>query len=391
MNKISGVLSADFTLRYQYDIHFTKHLFSQENPLIRQFFESADAKGHTPKILFMIDQGVLDHHPDLKQQISAYFQTVPGVQLIEDMFSFPGGEIVKNEPQHLDKMLQVIDQYGIDRHSIVAAIGGGALLDAAGYAAAISHRGVRHIRIPTTVLSQNDSGIGVKNGVNYFNKKNYLGSFAPPLSVWIDQHFLTTLEERDLRSGISEAVKVALIRDKEFFEWLEKNSPRLAQFEEEAMQYQIKECARLHLNHITGSGDPFERGSARPLDFGHWAAHKLEDLTGYTIRHGEAVAIGIALDTTYSRLMGTITEKELNRTLQLFRTLGFDIFHEALMEDDCAPLFQGLNEFREHLGGRLTITLLEGIGKGVEVHQIDHDKMKEALHRLSHHAHYHEN
>lgn len=391
MNKISGVLSADFTLRYQYDIHFTKHLFSEENPLVRQFFESADTKGHTPKILFMIDQGVLDHHPDLKQQISDYFQTIPGVQLIEDMFSFPGGEIIKNEPQHLDKMLQVIDQYGIDRHSIVAAIGGGALLDAAGYAAAISHRGVRHIRIPTTVLSQNDSGIGVKNGVNYFNKKNYLGSFAPPLSVWIDQHFLTTLEERDLRSGISEAIKVALIRDKTFFEWLEKNSTRLARFEEEVMQYQIKECARLHLNHITGSGDPFERGSARPLDFGHWAAHKLEDLTDYSIRHGEAVAIGIALDTTYSRLMGTITEKELNRTLQLFRTLGFDIFHEALMEDDCAPLFQGLNEFREHLGGRLTITLLEGIGKGVEVHEIDHDKMKEALHRLSHHTHYHEN
>src|SRR5699024_2095537 len=163
MNKNPQVLHADFTLSYHYDIYFTKYLISKDNPLIRTFFEKSDTKGHIPKILFMIDQGVIDHHANLKKELSDYFKSVPSVQLIEDIFVVPGGEIVKNETQHLDKMLEIIDQYGIDRHSIVAAIGGGALLDAAGYAAAISHRGVQHIRIPTTVLSQNDSGIGVKN------------------------------------------------------------------------------------------------------------------------------------------------------------------------------------------------------------------------------------
>lgn len=390
MIKNPEILKADFTLRYTYDIYFTKHLFSKDNPLIRNYFENWKKKEHTPKILFLIDQGVIDHHPHLVDHILNYFQSVPGVSLVEDIYVLPGGEIVKNNPAHLDTMLKAIDQHGIDRHSIVAAIGGGALLDAAGYAAAISHRGVQHIRIPTTVLSQNDSGIGVKNGVNFFNKKNYLGSFSPPQSVWIDSHFLTTLEERDLRSGISEAIKVALIRDQDFFKWLEDNSDALARFEEKAMEYQIIECARLHLNHITGSGDPFERGSARPLDFGHWAAHKLEDLTDYSIRHGEAVAIGIALDSTYSHLTGLISEEELNRILTLFQNLGFDIYHEALMKDQGAPLFEGLREFREHLGGQLTITLLEGIGRGVEVHEIDQIKMMEALKRLSHHTICHE-
>ena len=390
MSKNQMTLKADFTLRYSYEVHFTDRLFSPKNPLIRQFFESRQ-KELKPKILFMIDKGVTDHHPELVDRIKAYFRTVEHADLISEILIYPGGEIVKNEPKHLENMLQVIDRHGIDRHSYVAAIGGGAVLDAVGYAAAISHRGVRHIRIPTTVLSQNDSGIGVKNGVNYFSKKNYLGSFSPPQAVWNDRHFLSTLSERDLRAGISESVKVALIRDSAFFEWLEENSRAMARFDEEIMTEQIRRGAELHLNHITGSGDPFERGSARPLDFGHWAAHKLEDLTGYTIRHGEAVAIGIALDSTYSHLKGYIPTQDLDRILTLFHNLGLDTYHEALATDQFEALFSGLNEFREHLGGKLTITLLRAIGQGFEVHEIDTDLMRQALIRLSKQTELHEN
>ena len=154
---------------------------------------------------------------------------------------------------------------------------------------------------PTTTLSQADSGVGVKNGLNAFGQKNFIGTFTPPFAVINDFNLLATLAPRDKRSGYVEAVKVACIRDANFFDELERDAGQLAAFEPAAMKQLIRRCAELHLDHIATSGDPFEAGSARPLDFGHWAAHKLEQLSDFHICHGEAVAIGIALDVIYSR------------------------------------------------------------------------------------------
>ena len=214
-----------------------------------------------------------------------------------------GGERAKNDMTNVEMIQGAIHEYGICRHSYVMVIGGGAAIDVVGYAAATAHRGVRLIRVPTTVLSQNDSGIGVKNSVNAFGKKNFLGTFAPPVVVLNDADFLMTLPDRDWRSGISEAIKVALLKDVEFFNFIEKKADRLVDRDMQAMHWLIYRCAQLHIDHIATSGDPFEFGSSRPLDFGHWAAHKLERLSHYTLRHGEAVAIGMALDSTYSYLL----------------------------------------------------------------------------------------
>src|SRR5215471_17482081 len=140
------------------------------------------------------------------------------------------------------------------------------------------------------------------------------------------------------------------------------------------MERVIHRCAELHLNHIATSGDPFERGSARPLDFGHWAAHKLEQISEFKIRHGEAVAIGIALDTIYSRNAGLLDAASTERILRLLENLGFDLHANELLHTDsenCPLVLAGLEEFREHLGGQLTITVLKAIVKGVEVHEID--------------------
>src|SRR5680860_596176 len=258
-NNNQAVLQADLSVPYRYNIHFTKDLFSIENPVIRDYFShQIFSKDQKSKVLFMIDQGVMDHHPDLSSHIQEYFTGLLTVELIEELYAFPGGEQVKNDRISQEKMVKAIDLHGMDRHSYVIALGGGAVLDAVGYAAAISHRGIRHIRIPTTVLSQNDSGIGVKNGINYFGKKNYLGSFTPPDAVWSDFNFLHTLSDRDKRAGLAEAVKVGLIKDAAFFEWLEQHSNELKNFDEEAMRQSIIDCARLHLQHITTSGDPFE-------------------------------------------------------------------------------------------------------------------------------------
>jgi 3-dehydroquinate synthase len=289
-----------------------------------------------------------------------------------------GGEACKNDPDAYQQVVEATHLHGIDRHSYIAAVGGGAVLDMVGFAAAVSHRGIRLIRIPTTVLSQNDSAVGVKNSINAFGKKNYRGTFTPPFAVLNDFTFLESLEDRDWSSGISEAVKVALIKDLDFFEWLEKEAAALARREMEPMKEHIIRSAQHHMDHIAGA-DPFEFGSSRPLDFGHWAAHKLEKLSDFRIRHGEAVAIGIALDSAYSFLQGRIEEADLLRVFRVFHTLGLSLYAHELQED---ALLQGLKEFQEHLGGRLTIMLLEKLGKGVEVHEMEPELIVKALHIL---------
>ena len=376
------ILHQNFQVQFSYNIIFTENLFAPENTTFLDFLQQYGNTDFRKKILFLIDEGVASAPPQIQEQIKQYFASQNTIELASEILILAGGEQVKNDPQYLSKTLQAIDNHGIDRHSFVAAIGGGAFLDMVGYASAIAHRGVKHIRIPTTVLSQNDAGIGVKNGVNFFNKKNFLGTFVPPVAVFNDSNFLKTLSARDWRSGISEAVKVALIKDLAFFEWLEAHAEALAARDEAVMQQQIIRCAELHLQHIS-SGDPFELGSARPLDFGHWAAHKLEYLTNFEIRHGEAVAIGIALDSVYSFLKNNLSTNELERILTTLEKLGFKIYHEALAENDKINLWKGLNEFREHLGGQLTITILQTLGKGIEVHEIDFELVKEAVDMLA--------
>lgn len=363
-------LKQRFSVQFGYDVFFTHNLFHQDNPVFRDFLQFVSA-GTAQKIFFVIDKGVSDCHPRLIEDIRYYFASGIPIRLVEHVLVVPGGEPSKNTAAYLDQIIDAVNMYGIDRHSYIAAVGGGAVLDLAGYASAISHRGIRHIRIPTTVLSQNDSGVGVKNGINYKGKKNFIGTFAPPVAVFSDFSFLATLSDGDWRSGMSEAVKVALIKDKLFFDWLVQNSSALAARDTAAMEYLIKRCAQLHMEHIAG-GDPFEMGSSRPLDFGHWSAHKVEQLSHFTIRHGEAVAMGIALDTAYSFVSGRIGESDARLIVDLLKKLGLAVTHPLMMVDDeSSAVLKGLHEFREHLGGRLTIMLLTAIGRGEEVHELD--------------------
>lgn len=375
---MNTILEQSFSVPFRYPVAFTENLFDPENQILANVLRGE----RIPKVLFVIDSGVRDAHPHLIAELKNYASAHQDVFTLaaEPMIAI-GGEACKNEESEYQKIVEATHLYGIDRHSYIAVIGGGAVLDMVGFAAAISHRGIRLIRIPTTVLSQNDSAVGVKNSVNAFGKKNYLGTFVPPVAVLNDFNFLKTLDDRDWRAGISEAIKVALIKDLSFFEWLENAGEALARREMEPMKEHIIRSAQMHMDHIAGK-DPFEFGSSRPLDFGHWAAHKLEKLSDFRIRHGEAVAIGIALDSAYSYLQGRITESDFNRIIQLMHTLGFELFAPELQGEN---LIQGLKEFQEHLGGQLTIMLLEKLGKGVEVHEMDHDlifKSVEILRRL---------
>ncbi len=375
-------LQQRFQVQFEYKVFFTTGLFKQGNDVLAGYLKAARAHAGQ-KMLVILDQGVADYHPQIEQEIRTRFAALNGPKLVNEILVIPGGEQVKNDEQWFYRVVEAVERHGIDRHSYLMAIGGGSVLDVAGYAAAVSHRGVRHIRVPTTVLSQNDSGVGVKNGINFFGKKNFLGTFATPVAVFNDSSFLTTLSDGEWRSGTSEAVKVSLIKDAAFFEWLENNAEKLVTRDLEAMKFLIFRCAELHMQHIAGA-DPFETGSSRPLDFGHWSAHKLEQLTAFSIRHGEAVALGIALDTVYSFLSGRLDEASMIRVVRLITALGFEITHPLLeVNDENSALLHGLNEFREHLGGRLTIMLLRSIGNGEEVHNIEPELVKQAYEWLT--------
>ena len=370
---------------YRLRVFFTRNVFAPANPLLKEVLANGETH-RVHRVLVVLDEALAQARPDLAPQIETWFAGNTGhFHLVCTPVVIEGGERTKNSFVHASEIQSHIDRYHIDRHSYVIAIGGGALLDMAGLAAATAHRGVRHVRLPTTTLSQADSGVGVKNGINAFGKKNFIGTFAPPFAVINDFEMLASLTDRDKRAGYVEAVKVALIRDRDFFEQLEAQAKRLAGFEPAVMESLIHRCAALHLKHIATGGDPFETGSARPLDFGHWAAHKLEQLSEYKIRHGEAVAIGIALDVLYSRNIGLLDAASAERALRLLEKLGFELFASELLHTDSAQsllVLGGLEEFREHLGGALSITLLKAIGQGIEVHEMSLPKVVQAIYEL---------
>lgn len=371
---------------YSYPVLFSEQIFDPGNSIIGELCTSHSGQSVT-KVLCILDGGVSHAYPELSSRIETYFENISTVaHLVESPILVSGGEEVKNDHSLVLDIQRAVSDHGIDRHSFIVAIGGGALLDMVGYAAATSHRGVRLIRVPTTVLSQDDSGVGVKNSVNAFGKKNFLGTFAPPYAVVNDMALLAKLPDREWRSGIAEAVKVSLLKDAAFFAFIEENVEKLVSRDMDAMRWVIFRCAQLHLEHIATSGDPFEFGSSRPLDFGHWSAHKLEQLSNYTWRHGEAVAIGIALDSTYAFLSGMLAEYEWQRIVDVFMALQLPIyapeFDDVSTESGQRPVLAGLNEFREHLGGELTIMLLNGIGHGVEVHEMDDQLIVKSIDRL---------
>ena len=380
-------LQQSFTLKVEYPILFTKGVFQKSSDILQKVLMH---DGLAPrKVLAVVDENLFHSQFEVMAQLESWLNyqqfdlnTIPDIKLIK------GGEQVKNDPTLIDKFLAVMNREGLCRHSAVLAIGGGAMLDSVGYACSIFHRGLRLIRLPSTVLSQNDSGVGVKNGINYFDKKNFLGTFTPPFAVVNDFDLLSSLSKRDRIAGCAEAVKVALLKDADFFEWIADHSKMIQDGESDPLEQLIYRCAELHMNHIGGSGDPYESGSSRPLDFGHWAAHKLEALSHYELRHGEAVGIGLALDCTYASMKGWISEFELEKILVCLEDLGLQTYHPLLSKDLDAEkgtpnILAGLYEFREHLGGELTLATLEAIGKSRDIHEVDLSILKLAVKSLA--------
>ncbi|MBN4073961.1 3-dehydroquinate synthase [bacterium AH-315-E10] len=356
--------SSEFKLPINYKVHFTHGLFAATNSCLEQAFEP-DAR----KLLIFIDQNVASSWTSLNTDILKWFASHNCVSLA-DIKVVTGGEAIKNDMTIVDTVASLCSEHGICRHSYIMAIGGGAVLDAIGFAASIIHRGVRLIRVPTTVLSQNDSAVGVKNGINHLGLKNFLGTFTPADSIFADFDFLSTLDMRTRISGFAESFKVGIIKDHDFLLYLIKHADAIANKDRKITEYCIQHTAKLHIDHISQNGDPYEKGSSRPLDFGHWTAHKLENLSQYELLHGEAVAIGIAIDLLYAASLDNISRAEADDICAAMVRCGLPIYHPLLHErfDD---IINGLDEFREHLGGELTLAMPSPMGQQEDIHSVD--------------------
>ena len=349
-----------FHVPYDYPVIFTDDAFAALRTIIW--------RASVPRAVAFIDSGLATANPAVVTAASAYD---PSPTLV------PGGAAAKNDESVLRAILARLAASRLDRHSYVIAIGGGSVLDAVGFAAALFHRGVRLIRIPTTVLAQADAGIGVKNGIDFLGCKNLLGAFAPPFAVINDRGMVHTLPHAEKIAGLSECVKVGIIRDANYFNSLETDLLLLRDCDPAALARATETSARIHLRQITQGGDPFERGSARPLDFGHWAAHRIEVMSGKRVGHGDAVAVGMALDTVYANLAGLLPATDRERILALLRGLGLPLYLPELENAD--DLLRGLEDFREHLGGSLCITLPTSIGSTIDVNTMDSVLLRKAV------------
>lgn len=370
---ISQSFSADFT----YPVHFGRGTFAPENELLTGILSGSG------RVMAVIDQGVADAFPELTRDLQDWFAArADRLELVCDPVTVPGGETLKNDYRLIMGLVDQMLEYHLCRHSTVLVIGGGAVLDAVGFATALVHRGLRLLRMPSTPLAQNDAGIGVKNGMNLHGGKNTIGVFAPPFAVVNDFDLLDGLDDDQWRAGISEAFKVAMIKDADFYQELLDLSPALGRRDRAAMERLIVRCADLHLQHIATSGDPFELGSARPLDFGHWSAHKLESMSNYRISHGHAVAIGIVMDSFYAARLGWLEAEVATGLFEALQTCGFDLTPPELtrtLGDGSLQLLQGLEEFREHLGGKLTLSLPCPVGSLRELHEMDTDRIADII------------
>jgi 3-dehydroquinate synthase len=359
---------------FDYPVYFTRHVFHPKNSLLMDTLHRKEThRRHRVKIF--LDSGIAQHKPSFPQNVREYLTAHPArVEIKGDMEMVPGGEAAKNDWDLVRHLMDSLADAHLCRHSFVLVVGGGSVLDVVGLAASLVHRGLRLVRFPSTVLSQNDAGVGVKNGIDDYGMKNFAGTFAPPFAVINDFELLHSLPTPYWIGGIAEAFKVAIIKDPLFFDFLSANARAFKIKDEQTIETTIKRCALLHMDHIRISGDPFELGSARPLDFGHWSAHRLEMLSDHRIGHGQAVAIGMALDSCYAHQIGLLASRARDRIIDALEATGLPIWSDLLEKKSSGgtqEILRGLNDFQEHLGGVLSLTLPTAIGRKIEVHDMD--------------------
>jgi shikimate kinase/3-dehydroquinate synthase len=291
----------------------------------------------------------------------------------------PVGEATKSF-QHYETVTRELLQGGVDRQSIVIALGGGVVGDLAGFAAATVLRGIRYAQIPTTLLAQVDSSVGGKTGINALEGKNLIGAFHQPSFVLIDPQTLKTLPKRELRAGYAEIAKMGLILDAMFFNWCETNAIKLLALDEAALTYAIHPAV-LHKAHVVEQ-DPEERNGARALlNLGHTFAHAYEALCGYNgqLLHGEAVALGLVKAALLSAHLGYAERSLVSRITDHLAAVGLPTNPAFFGEFVPADIIARMRGDKKSAGGKINLILLKGVGEAFVAPDIREDDIRAVL------------
>jgi 3-dehydroquinate synthase len=287
----------------------------------------------------------------------------------------PDGEKYKN----LEVLNQIYDgllRNHFDRNTTVIALGGGVVGDMAGFAAASYQRGVHLVQIPTTLLSQVDSSVGGKTGVNHPLGKNMIGAFYQPRAVIADTDTLDTLPDRELSAGIAEIIKYGLICKADFFSWLEKNMSALLSRDKPALSYAIEVSCQTKADVV--AADERESGKRALLNLGHTFGHAIENGMGYgEWLHGEAVATGMCMAANMSNQMGWMNDDETRRTIKLIESAKLPTKAPALMSVD--KFLQLMSVDKKVLDGVLRLVLMKGIGHALVTSDFTLDDLKKAI------------
>jgi 2-epi-5-epi-valiolone synthase len=352
----------------RYSVHFHDGLFSHRNSLVLRA-----GVGQTPacqRRLIVIDSRVLDLYG---WEIEAYFRAN------RVHFRFLPLDTTESE-KTLENVLRVVnalDEFGVNRRSDpLIAIGGGVLLDVAGFAASMYRRGLPYVRVPTTLMGLIDAGIGIKTGVNFDGHKNRIGTYFPPQRAYLDTHFLKTLDERHVANGIAEIIKIAIIKDARLFDLLEECSGSLI-----ADRF----CGRPEYRDILVrstvgmldelAGNLWEHVLERVVDYGHTFSPTLEMAALPELLHGEAVAVDMAISLVIAAGRDFITARELARALGLLDAYGLPTYHPQCDE---ALLMKGLADSTSHRDGLQRLPLSRGLGAAIFINDLSRAEVREA-------------
>ena len=292
-----------------------------------------------------------------------------------DQVVLQDGEQFKNL-ETLNLIFDALLEKKHNRTTTLLALGGGVVGDMCGFAAACYQRGVDFIQVPTTLLSQVDSSVGGKTGVNHQRGKNMIGAFHQPNCVVIDTDVLLTLPDRELAAGLAEVIKYGLIADKDFFEWLETNIVNLVQKDEDALAYAIETSCKIKADVV--AKDEREGGLRAILNLGHTFGHAIEAHLGYGVwLHGEAVGAGMVMACQMSQMLGWLTQEWVDRATKLIAAAGLPVAPPGNMNKQDFLKYMSVD--KKVLDGSLRLVLLKNCGQAIVTNEFDPQILEQTL------------
>ena len=352
-----------------YPIFVGNNLLLQSGNLLKKYINN--------KKIIIIYDNYFDQKNSSNKYFEQFIQSIKIETLSINLIGIPGGDKTKSMPQ-LTNIIEKVLSFTIDRDTVIIAFGGGVVGDIAGFAASILLRGINFIQIPTTLLSQVDSSVGGKTGVNGKLGKNLIGAFHQPLAVIADTVILKSLPNRELKAGFSEVIKYGLIKNKNFFIWLEENYTKILNHDDLKLKKTIMKSCSIKSEII--QGDEKENGKRALLNLGHTFAHAIESFGNYDgkIIHGEAVAIGICMAFSFSYKLGLCIHSDLERVTNIFQksklpTSLKDIPELSISTSEMMEKFKYDKKTKQ---GKLTFILNNKIGDSFIKQDVDLNTLK---------------